>query len=83
MDFHAKELVPEIPSYLQDTPDFLRHIEKLKKTPLPKGSFPVSIDVVGLYGNIPHDEGIKCMRKALDSRADQSITTMLLITLLT
>ena len=74
VDFHAKELVPEIPSYLQDTPDFLRHIEELKKTPLPKGSFPVSIDVVGLYGNIPHDERIECMRKALDNRADQTVT---------
>ena len=55
----------------------------MKKTPLPKGAFPVSIDVVGLYGNIPHDEGIECMKEALNRHADQSVSTMFLITLLT
>ena len=83
MDHHAKDLVPKIPSYLQDTPDFLRHLEDLKKSPLPKGSFPVSIDVVGLYGNIPHEEGIRCMEEALNTRADQTISTLFLISLLT
>ena len=58
VDHHAKDLVTKIPSYLQDTPDFLRHLEDLKQTKLPAGSFPVSIDVVGLYGNIPHDEDL-------------------------
>ena len=41
------------------------------------------IDVVGLYGNIPHDEGIECMKQALNTRADQTISTMFLISLLT
>ena len=34
----------------------------LKKTKQPKGAFPVSIDVVGP----PHEEGIECMREALN-----------------
>ena len=83
VDAHTKHLVKEIPSYLQDTPDFLRHLEELKKEPLPKDCFPVSIDVVGLYNNIPHEEGIECMRKELDNREDQTIPTHFLITLLT
>ena len=83
VDYHAKDLVPKIPSYIQDTPDFLRHIEDLKSSKLPRGSFPVSIDVVGLYGNIPHEEGIKVMEEALNTRTDQSISTLFLITLLT
>ena len=47
-------------SFLQDTPDFLRHIEEIKTEPIPSGCFPVSIDVVGLYSsNIPLEEGIQ------------------------
>ena len=46
----------EMLSYLQDTPDLLRHIEELNKTPIPEGAFPVSINVTGLYSNIPHKE---------------------------
>ena len=83
VDHHAKPLVEKIPSYLQDTPDFLRQLEKLKETPLPPNSFPVSIDVVGLYSNIPHKEGIECMQEALNTRSDQSVSTSFLITLLT
>ena len=40
-----------------------------------------TIDVVGLYPNIPHDEGLTAMRKALDLRKDQRISTESLIEL--
>ena len=83
VDSHAKHLVPEMPAYLQDTPDFLRHLEDLKSEPIPEGAFPVSIDVVGLYSNIPHSEGIETMRESLNTRQDQSVSTAFLITLLT
>jgi hypothetical protein len=61
VDHHPKQLVPLMPSYLQDTPDLLRQIEVLSRTPLPPNAFPVSIDVVGLYSNIPTEEGIAAM----------------------
>ena len=32
--------------------------KKLKQQPLPINTFPVSIDVVGLYSNIPHEEAL-------------------------
>jgi hypothetical protein len=64
-----------MPAYLQDTTDLLRHIEKLNQTPLPPNSLPASIDVVGLYSNIPTEEGISAMRKALDTRPDKKVTT--------
>ena len=51
-----KHLVPKLDSYLQDTPDLLRQLEEMKTQRLPATRFPVSIDVVGLYSNIPHDE---------------------------
>ena len=40
-----------------------------------------TIDVVSLYPNIPHDEGLIAMRKALDLRKDKRISTESLIEL--
>ena len=40
-----------------------------------------TIDVVGLYPNIPHDEGLTAMRKALDLRKDKGISTKPLVEL--
>jgi hypothetical protein len=82
MDYHAKHLVPEIPSYLQDTPDFLRQIEQLNETTLPDDCFPVSIDVVGLYSNIPNEEGLNCFKEELNKRKDKSVPTDFLANLL-
>ena len=82
LDHHAKNLVKKSDSYLQDTSDLLRQLEDLKKTPLPKDTFPVSIDVLGLYSNIPHKEAIESMKEALNSRKDQTIPTMFLLSLM-
>jgi hypothetical protein len=60
VDHHAKHLVTEIPLFLQDTPDLLSQLEDLKR------SFPVSIDEVGLYINIPHEREIKFIKNALE-----------------
>ena len=68
VDTEAKHLVKDIPSYIQDTPDLLRHLKTLKNVKLPKATFPVSIDVVGLYNNIPNEEGLECLLKALNTR---------------
>ena len=40
-----------------------------------------TIDFVGLYPNIPHNEGLIAMRKALDLRKDKRISTESLIEL--
>ena len=34
-----------------------------------------TIDVVGLYPNIPHDEGLIALRKSLESKQDKTIST--------
>ncbi len=49
---------------------------------IPEDVFPVSIDVVGLYTNIPHKEGLEIFRKALDKREDNTVTTELLVEML-
>ena len=48
---------------------------------LPVDFILYTIDVVGLYPNIPHKEGLEPIRKALDKREDQTISTDSLILL--
>ena len=79
VDYHDKSLVPEIKSYIQDTPDLLRELEKLKTHKFKEGTFPVSIDVEGLYPNIPHEEGLSALKNALEKREDNSVLTDLLV----
>ena len=81
VDAHVKDLVKDVPSYIQDTPDLLRHLEGFKNLKLPKGTFPVSIDVVGLYNNIPNEEGLRAFEEALEKRQDKTVPTSLLVEL--
>ena len=64
------------------TPDFLRKLEEIQKNPLPPNAIPISIDVTGLYTNIPHEEALSVMRKALDTRQDKTVPTKFLISLM-
>jgi hypothetical protein len=54
----------------------------MNTTTLPENTFPVSIDVVGLYSNIPNEEGLECFKEALDTRKEKTVPTNLLVTLL-
>ena len=70
-------------SYLQDTPDFLRHIEELNsKMTLPENAILVSMDVSALYTNIPLSEGLECTREALKRRKNKEVPTEFIIRLL-
>ena len=73
-------------SYIQDSPDVLRHFEALNNQgPLEEGTIPVTVDTVNMYGNIPthgEDGGLQAFRKALDKRRDQTVPTYFLIALL-
>ena len=83
VDHHAKSLVNKIPSYLQDTPDFLRSIQEINKgEPLPSQATLVTIDVSALYTNIPKTEGLQSMKDALNTRAFKTVPTEFLIQLL-
>ena len=55
VEHHLKPLAQKVKSYVKDTSDFLRKIANLP--PLPEDLIFCTIDVVGLYPNIPHDEG--------------------------
>ena len=40
-----------------------------------------TVDVVGLYPNIPHEEGLSALRKRLDLRQEKDVTTSTLVEL--
>ena len=70
-------------SYLQDTPDFLRFIDKInKEIMLSKEAMLVVIDVIGLYNNIPHNEGVNCVEKILEQDHSSNVPNGLICRLL-
>ena len=79
LDFHLQPLAQKVKSYIKDTNHFLRKIKELGQ--LPEGTILCTIDVVGLYPNIPHDEGLAFLKDFLDSRVDKQVTTDTLIEL--
>ena len=82
VEHHIKEIATKHKSYLQDTPDFLRHIQILNKEALPPNAILVTMDVSGLYTNIPQEDGIECVREVLDERSNKKIPTGFLTRLL-
>ena len=65
-------MVPEINSYIKDTNDFIRKLMEIDT--LPYGAILCTVDVVGLYPHIPHDEGLQAVKEALvawDSNLDK------------
>jgi hypothetical protein len=66
-DHLLKPLLNHIPSYVQDTTDFLRRIFTFNKN-LPKNIILITIYVRSLYTNIPNDQGIQaCIDKLKES----------------
>ena len=66
-------------SFIKDTNHFLRTIKSLGQ--LPEGAILCTIDVVGLYPNIPHEEGLASLRKFLDAKVEKKVTTETLLEL--
>ena len=71
-----------LPSYLKDTSQF---INEIKETHVDPNTLLVTIDVKSLYTSIPHSDGIKACKEALDSsveslpdRPDPSVLSCLL-----
>ena len=81
VDLHLQSHVQTLPSYLQDTTDFLKKQEALG--PIPSDALLVSMDVTSLYTNIPYSDGIKACEEALDERDIKDPPTQTLVKLLT
>ena len=79
LDFHLKPLPQKVMSYIEDTNYFLRKIANLPS--LPDDLILCTIDVVGLYPDITHEEELIAIRNAPDTRKDKTILTDSLIEL--
>ena len=77
VDVHLKSSAQTTKSYIKDTTDFLYKLSQIGE--IPENSLLVTIDITSLYTNIPHADGIKAARKALNSRRDKSIPTDVII----
>ena len=64
VDYHLQPIVKEIPSYVKDTQDFLKKLEKVKD--IPQESLLVTLDAKSLYTNIPNNEGIKAVKESYE-----------------
>ena len=73
LDYHLQPLAQKVKSYVKDTNDFLRKIRDLKK--VPENAILCTIDVVGLYPSIPHEEGLATLKNALDARREKTVST--------
>ena len=64
-----RPLVPEINSYIKDTNDLLHKLGQVGE--LPEGAILCTIDVVGLYHHIPHNESLEVLKEALSTLEGQ------------
>ena len=82
VDHHLKPLADKHPSYLQDTPDFLRFIEAQNQSINHENFILFTVDVSSLYTNIPQEEGIQICEKTWNTRSDKTVPTSFLTSLL-
>ena len=72
LDFYLQPLAQAVKSYIKDTNDFLNKLRSLLK--LPGNIILRTVDVVGLYPNIPHKEGPSALKERLDNRMENYIS---------
>ena len=78
--FYTENISSQVTNQIiKDTNHFLRKIRELVQ--LPEGTILFMINVVGLYPNIPHDEGLAFLKDFLESRVEKLVTTDTLIKL--
>ena len=73
--------VRKLPSFVQDTPHFLRLIQDFQFPLTHDEKLLFTMDVSSLYTSIPHDFALDSLRHYLDQRSDQTITTATLLRL--
>ena len=62
VEHHIKHIGTTHEIYLKDTPDFLRIIQQKNKLhTLGPNAMLVTMDAIGLFTNIPHDEGLEAI----------------------
>lgn len=68
-----------LPSYLRDTGDFIEQLSKTRIDQEIQDIYLITMDVVSLYTNIPHDKGMIAMEHFLNLRTDKNPPTLFLL----
>ena len=70
-------------SYIKDTPDFFCQLQHINQNEtLPDNALLVVIDAIGLYTNIPQEEGVLCVEEALEQRVNSKVPSKFITRLL-
>ena len=64
-DHDLQALAKAVKSYIKDTNEFLKKLRSLPK--FPDRIILYTMDIVGLYANIPHEEGLSALEKRQES----------------
>ena len=65
LDIILQPFVLKTKSYIRDTGDFLSKVQGLEFN---SNDWLFSMDVTSLYTNIPHNDGIECIKQVLSKR---------------
>ena len=83
VEHHINEISTTHPSYLQDTPQFLRIVHKINSGPkLPKNAMVVTADIIGAYTNIPQDDGGACLLEVLEERTEKKVWSTFFVSMM-
>ena len=77
LTYHLQPLAQKVQSYIKDTNHFLNRLSSLGK--LPQRAILHTVDVVCLYPNIPHSEGLTSLRRVLELRDNKQISSGTLV----
>ena len=72
LDYHLQPLAKKVELYIKDTNHFLKKLKELGS--LPKNAILSTIDIVGLYPSIPHEDDLASIRKHLNNRENKEVT---------
>ena len=70
VDYFLQPFVIEQRTYIKDTSDFIRKIEKIR---VPKEALLITLDYESMYTNIVHDEAIEAVHKTLTRQVKHQI----------
>ena len=72
LDFHLKPLAQSVKTYIKDSTDFFKKFSSLPK--IRKNCLLCNIDMLGLYPNIPHEEGLTALMKILEKQEFEAVS---------
>ena len=74
-------IVEKCPTYIKDTTHLLQTLDSFTFEKTDQGKLLFTMDVKGLYTNIPNTDGLAALRYFLDMREEKHISTETLVKL--